>query len=342
MIGTVKIGHYNSKHIFMDFTVEEDYQNIYFSWVNNAGKNEGNPRFPNRNLNKTQLIIHDKVDNSHLPRTNGHNSQVDKGSMLNQNNHANKSTILDQNRQNAKGKQKNKAVNRQRIQNGIRANLGKKNTMKWVARPSSNKDLMQKVHQANEEPNSDKSNMMNNDTKGVENVLGNVVQQLQIWDFDRIEEHDLALQAKGINLEVQLNIPASMYNFDLQHNEQNIGSPDRMPMEERDSSDYDSSPGEIQLSESEDNQDDDLYKECNSFDEEELIKAFTPKTSWQSQIEDAITQRKQELVQTGNLSPRRSRDNKGNISQMMAKPGPTTRAKVKASKKEGISHNLND
>ncbi|OIT28645.1 hypothetical protein A4A49_18367 [Nicotiana attenuata] len=68
----------------------------------------------------------------------------------------------------------------------------------------------------------------------------------------------------------------------------------------------------------------DEYEECNSTDEEELIKAFVPGSSWNEvDPDDAIIQHTNDLIMKRNLSPRNREFRKNAII------GPLTRAKIK-------------
>ncbi|MCD7446705.1 hypothetical protein HAX54_014476 [Datura stramonium] len=91
-------------------------------------------------------------------------------------------------------------------------------------------------------------------------------------------------------------------------------------------SEYDSDYGEEKESDSDEDLDEE-FEECDSSDEEALIDAFAPKTSWKSEkVEDAVSQYRRSLINNENLSPRSVSRNADEIHKALAKPSPITRA----------------
>jgi len=107
---------------------------------------------------------------------------------------------------------------------------------------------------------------------------------------------------------------------------------------------YDSDYGVEQERNTEEGSDEE-FEECDSSDEDALIDAFAPKTSWKGEkVEDAVSQHRQSLINNGKLSPRSVSRNANVNHKDFAKPGPITRAMGKAFQIGGTSstHIFND
>lgn len=62
----------------------------------------------------------------------------------------------------------------------------------------------------------------------------------------------------------------------------------------------------------------DTYEECNSTDEEELIRAFAPSISWlDTEEDDAVAQHRNNIIMQGNLSPRSRSNRIGKQKQLL-------------------------
>ncbi|XP_060182558.1 SRP-independent targeting protein 1-like [Lycium barbarum] len=155
-------------------------------------------------------------------------------------------------------------------------------------------------------------------------------------------------EMKGINLYVDLNcnedIDVIITNSesdqeknkkDSQHNTQEVLE---------DSSEYESSLGDARDDDDDDDeefQEEEDYEECNSTNEDELLKTFAPRTvSHEQDSEDAITQQENKIIMSGNLSPRGTKGSMIDQTKNMADQGPVTRAKVKANQIGAISTNV--
>ncbi|XP_009591610.2 uncharacterized protein [Nicotiana tomentosiformis] len=87
----------------------------------------------------------------------------------------------------------------------------------------------------------------------------------------------------------------------------------------------------------------DKYEECNSTDEEELLNAFAPRTSWKDQSgEIAVEDQTKDLIMKGSLSPRQGEKNKKKEKNATGDLAPLTRAKIKAKQIVPQSHPFND
>uniref|UniRef100_M1DA73 Uncharacterized protein n=1 Tax=Solanum tuberosum TaxID=4113 RepID=M1DA73_SOLTU len=76
---------------------------------------------------------------------------------------------------------------------------------------------------------------------------------------------------------------------------------------------------------------DEEFEECDSSDEDTLIDAFSPKTSWKGEkVEDAVSQHRQSLINNGNLSSRSVSRNANVNHKHFAKTCPIIRAMGKA------------
>ncbi|KAH0711973.1 hypothetical protein KY289_007932 [Solanum tuberosum] len=108
-------------------------------------------------------------------------------------------------------------------------------------------------------------------------------------------------EAQGINLEVQLWSPNSLVDVPLQvitpTDENSTGN----HANNEDNSEDDEDEYDPDYEEGSDKE----FEECDSSDEDALIDAFAPKTSWKGEkVEDAVSQHRQSLINNGNLSPR--------------------------------------
>uniref|UniRef100_M1DHH3 Uncharacterized protein n=1 Tax=Solanum tuberosum TaxID=4113 RepID=M1DHH3_SOLTU len=294
---------------------------------------------------------------------------------------------------------------RQRIQQGIKAKLNKKNVMKWAARPPKDNNLQQKLSQAKNVIHDflRSSNVIDVDTgiidggKKLELEVGKVQFEVHLPavkpittsnSFKHLEEFDKDMEvcyseddakiykqdkltksdkdfarklqtkspyvldnyrpilsgkppnnvhneAQGINLEVQLWSPNSLVDVPLQvitpTDENSTGNQANNEDNSEDEEDeYDSDYGVEQERNTEEGSDEE-FEECDSSDEDALIDAFAPKTSWKGEkVEDTVSQHRQSLTNNGNLSPRLVSRNANVNHKDFAKSGPITWAMGKA------------
>uniref|UniRef100_M1DEP7 Uncharacterized protein n=1 Tax=Solanum tuberosum TaxID=4113 RepID=M1DEP7_SOLTU len=209
-------------------------------------------------------------------------------------------------------------LNRQRIQQGIKAKLNKKNVLKWAARPPKDNNLQQKLSQSKDVINDflRSSNVIDVDTvKPI--TTSNSFKHLEECDKDREAQDKLTkpdrdsaskLQTKspyvldiycpilsgkppknvhnesqGINLKVQLWSPNSLVDVLLQvitpTDENSTGNHSNNEDNGEDEEDeYDPDYGVEQESNIEEGSDEE-FEECDSSDKDALTDVFAPKTS---------------------------------------------------------------
>ncbi|OIT26736.1 hypothetical protein A4A49_23984 [Nicotiana attenuata] len=377
MRGTVQIGHYNAKHIFISFTDEDDFKNIYFRdnliilvspmrvWsalqritspigtlliVDKATDVKSRPNFSKVKV-EVDLAVQLKesvwvgIKTADGVEGAGFSQKIEydyvPGFCFNcrHQRHSNEQCLRQEDKEsNDDGKKKvvvpivptTKTYDTRSgsVPNGAKVAMKIDQLANSIGEPSGTKVDVKEVEENTKEPVIQEP--LHESPK--------VIQDMTCGGSRSSTQKPAGvskgkLEPLGINLFVELR--CEEVNAVKLGNNLKGGKYDQNQHEsEEDSSEYESNHEEI----SDNEEEDEAYEECNLSDEDELIQAFDPKTTWHGpEGEDAIIKERNKLIMTGNLSPRRRKEKKIQKNKEVAKPSPGTRAKVKTNQTDGTS-----